>query len=107
MTARDHRPAARPTATGADRLIAVLHSQGDPGDSGMDAVTFSPDGHSLATGEGNGTTDLWNLANRTITATFPNPGGQGVMSVAFDPVGFSPPATMTAAPTCGTWPPAS
>ena len=70
-----------------DRLIAVLSSRGDPGDSGTDAVTFSPDGHSLATGEGTGTTDLWNLASRTISATFADPGGQGVMSVAFDPSG--------------------
>lgn len=72
---------------GKDSLDAVLPSQGDPGDSGMDAVAFSPAGRTLATGEGNGTTYLWNLASRTITATFTEPGGEGVMSVAFDPSG--------------------
>ena len=47
-------------------------------------------------------------AESTSTSSFHDPGGKNVYGVAFSPDGTPwRPATPTAAPTCGTWPPAS
>ena len=71
-------------ATGAK--TAVLRGPGSK--SGVNTVSFSPDGRTLAVGDGNGTTYLWTLASRTITGSLPDPGNtEGVESVAFSPAG--------------------
>ena len=50
-------------------------------------MAFSPDGTTLAVGDEIGSTYLWSLATRTITATLTDPGSSGVASVAFSPAG--------------------
>jgi hypothetical protein len=56
----------------------------DPvGSSGVAAVTFSPAGHTLATGAGGGSTYLWDVATGRRTATLTDPGGFGVDALAF------------------------
>ena len=59
---------------------------------GSNSVAFSPDGTMLASGSTTSApsnVSLWNVANRTLTATLPgHPGGPtGVHSVAFSPSG--------------------
>lgn len=57
----------------------------DPKSQGVQAVAFSPDG-TLAAGNADGSTYLWNIARHTIAATLHDPGNQGfqeVLAVAF------------------------
>ena len=51
------------------------------------SVAFSPDGKTLAAGEATGSTDLWDIAAKKLTATLTDPGSKGVESVAFSPDG--------------------
>ncbi len=65
-------------------LVATL---ADSGHNRVNAVAFSPDGKTLATGVGDGRTYLWNVTARRRIATLPDPGSSGVFSTAFSPDG--------------------
>jgi WD40 repeat protein len=58
-----------------------------PGRSTSNAVAFSPDGNTLAVGDGGGRVDLLNVASKRRIATLTTPGSQDVASVAFSPDG--------------------
>ena len=73
-------PASSPSATGS--LSRTLSDPGLP----VDSVAFAPDSTTLATGDGKGSTYLWNTRTGKITATLTQPP-LGVFSVAFAPDG--------------------
>ena len=50
-------------------------------------MAFSPDGRTLAAGDGNGRTYLWNIATGKPIATLTDPGSLAINSVAFSPDG--------------------
>ena len=84
-----HSPGIRPsprTQPVAPRVIATLT---DPGKKGVFAVAFGPGGTTLAAGDNDGSTYLWNLASHAITARLTDPASNGVLSVAFSPNGTS------------------
>jgi WD40 repeat protein len=75
--------------TGA-RPIATLT---DPDGHYVFSVAFSPDGQTLATGDGGGgilakgDAFLWNVATSRLITSVAGPGSSGVGSVAFSPDG--------------------
>jgi WD40 repeat protein len=73
-------------STSSHRLVGVL-----PGQTGeVSAIAFSPDGRTLAVASAAaGTAQLWNVADRTLTATLQSPAGStGVINtLAFNPAG--------------------
>jgi len=54
----------------------------------MNAVAFSPDGHTLATGSYDGTTTLWDVATHQETATLTRHTGP-IHGIAFSPDGHT------------------
>jgi hypothetical protein len=84
-----HSPGVRPsprTQPVTPRVIATLT---DPRKKGVFAVAFSPGGTTLAAGDNDGSSYLWSLATRTITATVTGTGSKShdVPAVAFSPSG--------------------
>jgi WD40 repeat protein len=81
----NHSSAARYAmlaAAGRPGIIAVLTSDG----GAVTSVAFSPGGRTLATGNADGTTRLWDMASHQQIAVLTGPAGP-VDSVAFSPGG--------------------
>jgi hypothetical protein len=76
-----------PAHTLSARLKGMLSATlADPASQGVFAVGFGPGG-TLAVGDQNGSTYLWDIARKKKIATFTDPGGGGVYAVAFGPDG--------------------
>jgi WD40 repeat protein len=59
----------------------------DPNGTGVGGVALSTACCTVAAGDTNGSTYLWDATNHTLTATLRNPNGQGVYGAAFSPDG--------------------
>ena len=81
--------AGGPAAPGATSFSRPAHSFADPGNLGVDALAFSPDGRVLATGDADGSTYLWLIAGGARIGAVPcSDTGVGYnRGVAFSPDG--------------------
>jgi WD40 repeat protein len=84
-----------------DNLAAIV--AGLSRRSSVLSIAISPDGRSLASGSGDKTIRLWDLASGKELRRLKG-HTDGVRSVAFAPDGRSPPALSTRRSGCGTWP---
>ena len=84
-------PSGATLAIASERIclwdIAAARCTGSFGNASITAVTFSPDGQTLAASDSSGHTHLWNVATSSQTATVTDPGSGGAFSVAFSPDG--------------------
>ena len=83
------RGAPQPSAPAIHSLAATLADpQGSLTSGGVWSLAFSPDGKTLATGDGNNRVYLWNTATDTATAVVKDPNtGSEVSALAFTPDG--------------------
>jgi Tol biopolymer transport system component len=79
--------ASSPGHTGLVTTGHLTATLADPGGRQVDAVAFSRDGRTLAAGDGDGSTYLWDVATGHPTATLADPGSSAVYAVAFSPDG--------------------
>jgi len=79
-------PVGSPTAAlpASNSLIAIL---GDPHSKTVASIAFSPDGKTIAVGDWNGNTYLWNVSGHSLIATLTGTSANPVFSVAFNPDG--------------------
>lgn len=70
-------------AAAPGKQLAVISDPNEPG-----GVAFSPDGQFLATGDGNGNVNLWNLAAGRGNSVYTDPAASSIINaVAFSPDG--------------------
>ncbi len=84
--ASPRHPAITSYAAVTPTLTATLPDSGGS-NSNVNSVAFSPDGKTLAVGDDDDSTYLWDVANRKLVATLRDPNGLAVDSIAFSPGG--------------------
>jgi hypothetical protein len=67
--------------------VVPIDPIGAPGTQGTEAIAYSPTGKTLATGDYNGNTYVWNAATLHLITTLPGSEYDSVFSVAFSPDG--------------------